>query len=139
MSLQNLGDLGEAIGGLAVLVTLVYLAIQTRQNTKAVQAASFQQVVDSFAEVTLVLAQHPDIAAVIFKGQTAPESLTPLEEMRYGMFLTSFCRRAESMFFQSQQGTLQRETWLGIQDSIGRTLSGQWPTAWWERCHFSVG
>ena len=37
MSIQELGALGEFIGSIAVLVTLVYLAIQIRQNTRSIE------------------------------------------------------------------------------------------------------
>ena len=38
MTIQDLGSLGELIGSVAVLATLVYLALQTRQNTLAIAA-----------------------------------------------------------------------------------------------------
>ncbi len=36
MTLQDLANLGEAIGGIAVLITLIFLTFQIRQNTKGV-------------------------------------------------------------------------------------------------------
>lgn len=42
-----MGNLGDAVGGIGVIVTLLYLALQTRKNTRAVRAASFHQVADS--------------------------------------------------------------------------------------------
>jgi hypothetical protein len=38
LTIQDLGALGELIGSLLVLVTLVYLALQMRQNTMAIEA-----------------------------------------------------------------------------------------------------
>ncbi len=38
LTIQDLGALGELLGSVAVLVTLVYLAFQTRQNTPATGA-----------------------------------------------------------------------------------------------------
>ena len=38
MTIQDLGALGEFFGSIAVLATLVYLALQTRQNTMAIAA-----------------------------------------------------------------------------------------------------
>ncbi len=35
LTIQDLGALGEFFGSIAVLVTLIYLALQTRQNTAA--------------------------------------------------------------------------------------------------------
>ena len=44
MSFQELGSLGELVGALAVLATLVYLAMQTRQTRIAAeQSAYFSQ------------------------------------------------------------------------------------------------
>jgi len=38
MTISELGSIGELIGSIAVLVTLIYLAVQVRQNTRHVQA-----------------------------------------------------------------------------------------------------
>ena len=38
MTIQGLGALGELIGSVAVLATLVYLTLQTRQDTMAIAA-----------------------------------------------------------------------------------------------------
>ncbi len=38
LTIQDLGALGEFFGSIAVLVTLIYLAFQTRQNTMAIGA-----------------------------------------------------------------------------------------------------
>ena len=38
LTIQDLGSLGEFFGSIAVLATLIYLALQTRQNTMAISA-----------------------------------------------------------------------------------------------------
>ena len=37
MSLEALGNIGDFVGGVAVVVTLLYLAVQIRQNTRQVR------------------------------------------------------------------------------------------------------
>lgn len=44
MNIQTLGSLGEFIGSLAVLVTLVYLSVQTRQPVKTVRQKSHSEI-----------------------------------------------------------------------------------------------
>ena len=44
MTIQDLGSLGELIAAVATIATLVYLAMQIRQNTKQVRASTFQGV-----------------------------------------------------------------------------------------------
>ena len=42
---ESLGNLGDFIGGIGVIITLIYLATQVRQNTAALRAASRQAIV----------------------------------------------------------------------------------------------
>ena len=48
--LENLGNIGDFVGGLGVVATLIYLAIQIRQNTAALKTASRQDVTNGFRE-----------------------------------------------------------------------------------------
>ena len=38
MTIEQMGSLGEVVGAIAVIVTLVQLAVQIRQNTRAIHA-----------------------------------------------------------------------------------------------------
>ena len=46
-TLQDLGSLGEFVGALGVVVSLVYLARQMQQNTTSVRAASFNSMTEN--------------------------------------------------------------------------------------------
>ena len=46
-------------------------------------------------------------------------------------FLLTFFRRAESMFFHSEQGTLQRDSWHGIGVTLQRVLADKPSERWW--------
>jgi hypothetical protein len=46
MTLQDLGNLGDLLGGIGVVVTLIYLAIQIRQNTIEVRNAAVQRLLE---------------------------------------------------------------------------------------------
>ncbi len=58
MSIMELGALGEFVGAIAVVATLVYLAIQIRQNTRAMEeskrlalAQTYQMRADALQEM----------------------------------------------------------------------------------------
>lgn len=46
MDIQTLGNLGEFVGSLAVLITLVYLAIQTRQTVTIARQTSLSDILE---------------------------------------------------------------------------------------------
>lgn len=49
MNLTDLANIGQVIGAIAVLISLIYVALQIRQNTNAVRAATAQSVHEHFA------------------------------------------------------------------------------------------
>jgi uncharacterized protein with PQ loop repeat len=50
MNWEAVGAIGEIIGAIAVVVTLIYLAVQVHQNTKSVQASTYQLVAEALAD-----------------------------------------------------------------------------------------
>ncbi len=62
LTIQDLGALGELLGSVAVLATLVSLALQMRQNTLAIGASEAGRPVDRIAERAVV--PQPDRAAL---------------------------------------------------------------------------
>ncbi len=47
MNLESFGNVGEFIGGLAVIATLIYLAVQIRQNTITTRLSTLHASMDS--------------------------------------------------------------------------------------------
>jgi hypothetical protein len=133
MNWEALGAIGEIVGAAAVIVTLGYLAVQMRQNTRAVRAAAFQQVVDSFAEFSSSLSHDRELMEVVIAGNKDFNALNELDRSRYDLAMRSFMRRSENVFFQSEQGTLQAETWTGIRESLSELFRTPGFRSWWER------
>jgi hypothetical protein len=110
---------------------LIYLAVQMRHNTRAVRVASFHQVADSFSAVSLAVVQDPTLVSLMLRVLDDPENLTREEYARLRFFLLTLFRRAESMYFHSEQGTLQRESWHGIRATLADALSSSVTQRWW--------
>ena len=49
MNLNDLANIGQVIGAIAVVISLIYVALQIRQNTNAVRSATAQSVHEHFA------------------------------------------------------------------------------------------
>jgi hypothetical protein len=48
--LEALGNIGELLGGIGVVVTLLYLAGQIRQDSRSLKASSGQSVLQALSE-----------------------------------------------------------------------------------------
>jgi ketosteroid isomerase-like protein len=115
VTLEHLGSIGDLVGGLAVVATLVYLAIQTRQNTIALRAATVNRTTHSIADALEHLSGETDLAGIVTRGHAAPayrdESLRPEEWNRYAWLQSGFGYRIEDYFLQFQRGTLDPAIW----------------------------
>jgi hypothetical protein len=130
MNWDAIGAIAELLGALAVFLTLIYLAIQTKNNTRAVRSAAFHQVRESFSEVSLAMLQDPSISTLLLRISNDDTSLTDDEYERFRSFLNTFVRRGESAFFQSSDGSLQLESWLGIKQTIVGVVDNEYGRLW---------
>ncbi len=99
MTLEDLGNLGDFVGGAAVIVTLVYLAVQIRQNTRMLRQATGQTFRSDSTAVIGLTAHSAENAAVYRKGLTHPDQLSPDERTHFFLLLTA-------NFFHLAQGHL---------------------------------
>jgi hypothetical protein len=118
LTLQDLGNLGEVVGALGVIVSLVYLARQMHQNTSSVRAASFNSMVQN----SLRLLEHTfidsEFASFLHKAETDPSALSPEERVRWDSYMTAVYRHFGNLVYQHRVGALDQEMW----ESYERTL-----------------
>ena len=87
MTLQELGNLGEFIGAIAVIASLAYVALQIRQNTRSLRTASFQALMQSSISENRLFAQDPAVAELYLRGLESYEALDPVEQLRFSRLL----------------------------------------------------
>ncbi len=92
MTLAELANLGEAVGGLAVLVTLVYLAVQMRQSTDLAQGAAQRDLMNSFQANLDRIAREPRLWQ---KGLLEFESLSNEDQLKFQMVFNPFVNHLE--------------------------------------------
>ncbi len=86
MTLSDLASIGSFISGIAVLVSLVYLAIQIRQSTRAQRAMGHQNRHDFAQQFLLKLSEEPT-AAIFLRGAAGSADLTPTEALQYNALM----------------------------------------------------
>jgi hypothetical protein len=121
-TLQELGNLGEFVGAIGVIVSLVYLAKQMQQNTTSVRAASFNSMVQN----SLRLLEHAfidsEFARFLHKAETDPSSLSPEEKVRWDSYMTAVYRHFGNLVYQHRVGALDQEMWEAYERTLGHRL-----------------
>ena len=92
MSIQDWGAIGEIVGALAVVASLIYLAVQIRQSTRQISLSlesakleAFERTIESSNHAREVLITNPEVTEIFLKGLTDYLSLPPSDKFRCNM------------------------------------------------------
>ena len=108
MNWEAIGAVGEIIGAAAVVATLGYLALQTRQSNKLARS---EAVLKLFAENRAhrnALAQDRELSEIMMKG-LGGEKLSEIERFRFQARTDSSLSLFESVHSQFEAGIISRE------------------------------
>jgi hypothetical protein len=133
MDLSTLADLGDFVGGIAVLASLAYLALQIRQNTRSVRAASFQALVASISERIFTIAESPELAEIYFRGLRGEPPLSEQDTRRFALLLFGLIRLSSNAFVQYQAGLISKDQWRAFHSAAMVMLASRGGNVWWER------
>ena len=123
MTFEQLGGLGEFLGALAVLGSLLYVAREIRENSRSTRLAAMQSAMLAAQNVMALPAQNHQLARVVRLGLTDPDGLDEdeFQQLRYWLFL--LLRVHEDMFVQHKAGVIDDETWLARSMSVQTIFS----------------
>lgn len=122
MNWSELGAAAELVGAIAVVVTLVYLAIQIRQNTRSVATATYDSVMTGFNDLNVELMRDPDLLSLYLRGTEHPESLTEAEGTRFVLMIRCYANQWEKLLRLYQAGALPAAAWRSYAPEAAQIL-----------------
>ena len=109
MNWDAIGAIGDVIGAFAVVLSLLYLAVQIRHSGKMAEDTAFRDV---FAVVTTQfasMAEGPN-AEIMLKGLKNFDELAGREKYIFDSHMSSFVTLVESTFISNQARFISYET-----------------------------
>jgi hypothetical protein len=112
MSLSDLASLGSFVSGVAVLISLVYLASQVRQAARATRSSIHQNILTGWMAGGSLVAQH---ATVFAEGLAADETkfaaMSNADKLAFVTVAMAMFRHYENAYLQCQEGYVRMEDW----------------------------
>ena len=136
MTLNDLGNIGELVAAIATVATLGYLAIQIRQNTKAIRGSAAETVMQSEISAAALIIEH---ANVYRRGNADISELDPDERVMYEELIYIEFSQHWSAFTQYRAGLMSEATFEAFKagwqqgmlnpgyQSVWASLKGQYP------------
>lgn len=127
MTIEELGAVGELLAAVATIVTLIYLALQLRQNTAALRLSQSRAIESNAQNSRTRFVTSKEVAELYIAGLTKPEALDQADRLRFRMLL-------DQLFFDWQvQVRLLGEDTQAADLFIKRTLSTPGGKSYWEK------
>jgi hypothetical protein len=128
MNWSRISSIAEIVSSVAILITLIYLATEVRQNTAAIQADAVEVVMQGDVEWIVEQVDDPNLNILLHKT----EQLTEIEASQMHAYLVAFMRIKEAGHRLWQSGVLDDRTWRNYQSSIvNGPLATTQGRRWW--------
>jgi hypothetical protein len=131
LTLQDLANLAEFAGGVAVVASLVYVAVQVRQNTQSLRTENYTRALDRISSMQSQMSGNGPFAAVFARGVTDASSLSPQERIQFTWWAYEAFGAFEFMFHQAQTRAIPDEVWERWSATIAWWLSFPGIRSWW--------
>ena len=125
LTLKKFALISEIVGAFAVVISLIYVALEVQQNTRAQYAAAYQEIYrdlrDNFSEI-------PTEIQAKFQMN---EPLSPGEREDYILSLVRLMRAYENWWQQCRLGTISGEIFRTYVSHMRNTLNREQAREWW--------
>lgn len=130
MSWDAWAAIGQLVGALGVIASLVFVGIQVRQSVRASKATAFQGLVSSIIEVNMAHIGNPELLGIIDRAGKG-EVLSATDHRLYVTLVLSAARLAQSAYYQSELGLLDRSKLeLVVYNLVRHLKSNTGQTVW---------
>jgi hypothetical protein len=130
MNWEAVGAVAELVAATGVLVSLVYLALQIRQNTAWLRQQAFQLGTNEVRRWSSHFAESAELSELYLRAQKDFASLEPPEKLRFTMLIFEICS-IWATYQEHSEGDL-----LGLRQSaehsIGTWIRQGWFVPWFE-------
>ena len=122
MNWQAIGAVGEVLGGFAVFISLLYLALQIRSSRRTDQIVAAAAAASAVDEWIGQIVRDEGLFELHRRGQSDYESLSREEKGRFSLLMIQFLRRMETIWTHRQLGAIEAGYWSGMEVSIRKIV-----------------
>lgn len=137
MSIQEWAALAEIIGAVAVVASLIYLAVQIRQNTnqismslKSMELAAFERNVESGIRIRETFILNPEILELYARGGESYMDLGEGDKLRFDMVLRNVFSALQGAYVRQLTYGNDPANFSGSERTLDRLIKGQGIRDW---------
>ncbi len=111
LDINTLAAWGEFLGGIGVIVSLIYLASQIRQNSKLLRASAASATVQTQLGQSSIVVEDAELVRISTAGLADLGALSEADRQRYSLLVAIQIRGHQQLFRMAREGVLSPEAW----------------------------
>ncbi len=132
MNWSAVSALAEVVGAFGLIVTLIYLSKQIRDNTASIRRANTHDALGSIAHFNEFIASDPQLVDLFWRGTGNPDSLSEDEWRRFVSLASTLIRRFELLYLDHLDGSLSDEIWASQSSNIATWMGTPGSRRWFD-------
>ena len=134
MSIEQISALAQIVASVGVIVSLVFVGLQIRQNTGALQRNEHNSTMEQWTVLRQAIAQNRDVAELMTSGLSGERALDAADELRLEQMLQEYAWASFHVWDRTQRGVFPKGTFEATAgaflSTLLRTSGGE---SWWAK------
>jgi len=139
MNWEAIAAIGESIGGLAVIASLIYLAMQIRQSRDLERAASIREMFEKGSAMVAYTGHHPGTLETLRKGVGDFASLFMEEKEVFNCWGVHCLVTVEQAMYMHRDGLLPDASWTAFENFGLAIIRSPGGVQWWSEYSGTLG
>ena len=127
-----LAAMGQLAAVFVGIPSLIYLAVQIREQTKERRQSAVNALTVQWGDLTRALHENAEFAAIYLRGVQSFHDLDAVSKLRFSAFQNRFFKNFEGMYYSRCEGILTPALWGEIERTMSDFLAYDGVRQWWE-------
>ena len=132
MNWEMLAALGQLAAVFVGIPSLIYLAVQIREQTKERRQSAVNALTTQWGDLTCALHDSAELSAIFLRGVQSFADLDPVSKLRFSAFFNRFLNHFEAMYFSHLDGILTASAWGKMERTLSDLIAYPGIQQWWE-------
>ena len=138
MTLEQLAYLAQILGSIGVIVSLLFVGSQIKQNTRALERDEHNSTMTQWTVIRQAIATDRDMAELMTAGLSGERTLDAVDQLRLGQMLQECAWASFHIWDRMKRGVFPKGTFEATAGvylcDLLKTVGGQ---AWWNSAKLS--
>lgn len=134
MSLEDVSYVAQIIASIGVILSLIFVGLQIKQNTAALQRSEHNSTMSEWSTIRMAIAQNRDMGELMSSGLDGTSALDTADQLRLEQLLAEYSWAAFHIWDRTQRGVFPPGTFeLTGGSLLCMVLNTPRGRAWWAK------